>query len=298
MTVQQLRYFIAVAQHLHFGEAAKACYVSQPSLSHSILELEAELNLKLLYRDNRSVELSPAGKVFYEDAQDIVRRLDEAVLKAKRADSGFEGTISVGALGGLSAGEFPAHIMNFKKKYPLIDVSITQTNMRTLNMNLLKGAMDVALTRKLDIIHRSNEIEWQTLYQDRFGIVLYRDHPLAERQRISTEELKREDFVFLSQTVTPHVYNYTIQLCANRGFVPNITHTGATLEIVCTQIKAGMGIGLLPECAMTYSSGLLRFIPLEGEDAVSDVVLAWRKRNMNPTVPTFLEEFGIDMFCR
>lgn len=296
MTVQQLRYFIAVAQYLHFGEAAKACYVSQPSLSHSILELESELGLKLLYRDNRRVELSPAGKVFYEDAQEIVRRLDDAVLKAKRAESGFEGTITIGSLGGLAKSDFLEKIKHFRQRHPFADVIITQTNMKTLNMSLLKGETDVALTRKLDIIHRSDEIEWQTLYQDSFGIVTHRDHHLADKEHINAEELRGEKFVFLSQLVTPHVYNYTIQLCTNRGFVPNITHTGPTLEIVCTLIKAGMGIGILPECAMAYSSDLLRFIALEGEDAVSDVVLAWRKRNVNPVVPTFLEEFGINMF--
>lgn len=298
MTVQQLRYFIAVAQYLHFGEAAKACYVSQPSLSHSILELEAELNLKLLYRDNRRVELSPAGKVFYEDAQEIVLRLDDAVLKAKRAESGFDGTLTIGSLGGLAKSDFLASIKSFRQKHPYADVEITQTNMKALNMNLQKGEMDVALIRKLGIINNSDGIALHTLYQDSFGIIMHTDHPLAKLERIGPEELKAEEYVFLSQLVTPHVYNYTIQLCANRGFVPNITHTAPTLEIVCTLIKAGLGIGILPECAMAYSSGQLHFVPLEGEDAISDVVLAWRKRNMNPILPAFLEEFGVDMFCR
>lgn len=296
MTVQQLRYFIAVAQYLHFGEAAKACYVSQPSLSHSIAELESELNLKLLYRDNRSVELSPAGKVFLADAQDIVKRLDDAVIKAKRADSGYSGTLNVGALGGLSAGDFPASIAQFKKKYPNIDVNLIQTNMKTLNMSLLKGELDIALTRKLDVIHRSDEIDWHTLFQDRFGIVMRADHPMADREDLKPADLAGEPFIFLEQSVTPHVYNHTIQLCTSRGLVPNITRTAPTLEIACTLIKAGMGIGVLPECAKAYSFGLLKFIPLEGDDAVSDVVLAWRRRNVNPIVPVFLEEFGIDMF--
>ncbi len=296
MTVQQLRYFIAVAQYLHFGEAAKACYVSQPSLSHSIAELESELNLKLLYRDNRSVELSPAGKVFYTDVLDIVKRLDDAVIKAKRADSGYSGTLYIGSLGGLSAGDFPAVIARFTSKYPNIDVDFLQTNMRTLNMKLLKGELDVALTRKLDVIHRSDEIDWHVLYQDRFGIVLRIDHPLAERDEVQLTELAEEPFIFLEQSVTPHVYNHTMQLCTSRGLVPKITHTANTLEIACTQIKAGLGIGILPECALAYSFGLLKFIPLQGDDAISDVVLAWRRRNVNPVVPVFLEEFEIDMF--
>lgn len=296
MTVQQLRYFLAVAQYLHFGEAARACYVSQPSLSHSIAELESELNFKLLYRDNRSVELSPAGKVFFADAQEIVKLLDQAVERARRADSGYSGTLNIGALGGLAAQKLPAYIARFKKKYPNIDVNLTQTNMKTLNMNLLTGALDVAMTRKLDVIHRSDEIDWHTLYQDRFGIVARADHPLAARGETELEKWSGESFIFLDRGVTPHVYNYTMGLCTTRGLVPNITRTAPTLEIVCTLIKSGMGVAILPECAKAYAFDILEFIPLDGDDALSDVVLAWRRRNVNPIVPVFLQEFGIDMF--
>ena len=295
MTVQQLRYFIAVAQYLHFGEAARACYVSQPSLSHSIAELESELGLKLLYRDSRSVALSPAGRVFFDEAQDIVKRLDEAVAKARRADSGYAGVLNIGSLGGLSAGEFPARIAAFGRKYPNIDVNFTQTNMKTLNLRLLTGELDVVLTRKLDVVHRSDEIGFHTLYQDRFGIVMRCDHPLAVRETLKPAELSGESFVFLEPSVTPHVYNRTMQLCTARGLVPSIARTAPTLEVACTLIKAGMGIGVLPECAKVYGAGLLKFFPLEGEDAVSDVVLAWRRRNPNPVVPVFLQEFDIDM---
>lgn len=295
MTVQQLRHFIAVAQFLRFGEAAKACYISQPSLSHSISELEAELGPRLFYRDNRAVELTPAGKVFLTAAQDIVKLLDDAIIRAKRADSGFAGSLVVGSLGGLSAGTFPARINDFKKKYPNIDVALKLSNMKGLNMGLLQGSIDVALTRKIDVVHRSDELSWAQLYQDRFGIVLRRDHPLAERSGLSVGDLADEPFVFLDKDVTPNVYNYTLQLCTSRGLVPRIMQTGPTLEIVCTLLKAGMGVAIIPDCAMAYGADELKFIQIEGEDTISDVVLAWRQRNVNPIVPIFLEEFRIEM---
>ena len=296
MTVQQLRYFIALAQHLHFGEAARACYVSQPSLSHSIAELEGELNLKLLYRDSRAVELTPAGRVFYDDATDIIKKLDEAVIRAKRADSGYSGSIHIGSLGGLSSDSFPAKILQFKRKNPNIDVNFTQTNMKTLNLCILKGSIDVALTRRLDVLSRADELQWKTLYQDRFGVLVQSDSPLAAAEKIDLKSLADEQFVFLEPSVTPNVYNYVISLCAARGLVPKSTYPAPTLEIVCTLVKAGMGIAIVPDCAMVYSSGELKFFPLEGDDALSDVVLAWRGRNINPIVPVFLNEFGIDVY--
>lgn len=294
MTVQQLKYFIAVAQTLHFGEAARACFVSQPSLSHSISELETELGLRLLYRDNRSVSLSPAGRVFYDDAVEIVRRLDDAVIKARRADAGYSGRLRIGTLGGLAAEKFPSSIASFKEKYPDIDVDLVQTNMKKMNTDIMRGELDIMLTRREDVIFRSNELDWHKLYSDRFCYVVRRDSALTGRAALEKSDIEKLPFIFLDPTITPNIYNHTLCLCTSRGFVPDIKRLAPSLEIACTLVKSGLGIAILPGCAEAYSSGSLKLIPLEGDDALSDVVLAWRRRNLSPIVPVFLEEFGID----
>lgn len=295
MTFQQLRYFVAVAQYLHFGEAARACFISQPSLSHSIADLESELNLKLLYRENRTVGLTEAGKVFLADAQEIIQKVEDAIIKAKRAGAGYSGSIHIGALGGLSSDVFLSRIANFKRHYTDIEVEFTQTNMITLNLCLLKGSFDVVLSREIDVKQRSDEIAWQTLYQDHFGILFPKGHPLSDIK--NTDDLSclsNEPFVFLKSSVTPNVYRYVKQLCASRFLTVNEAYPAPTLEILCTLVKAGMGIAVVPDCAMNYSNGTLAFVPLQGEDALSNVVLAWRKKNVNPIVPVFLNIFEIE----
>ena len=295
MTLQQLRYFITLGQYLHFGEAAKACFISQPSLSQSITDLETELNLKLLDRSSRRVELTPAGKVFYSDAQEIIKNADEAIIRARRADSGLDGAFKIGTLGGLSSVEFLTTIADFKNKYKTIDIMLMQSNMKSLNMGLLQGSLDVALTREFDIIHHSQELMWATLFQSRYGIVLRKDHPLAQCDTIQLPELKDEPFILVDKDVSPNAYNVSIQICTSRGLEPRILYTEPTLEIVCALVKAGMGISVQPDCALTYGEDKLKFIPIEGEDTYSDVVLAWRRRNMNPIVPLFLEEFELEI---
>lgn len=294
MTFQQLRYFVAVAQYLHFGEAAKACFISQPSLSHSIMDLETELNLKLLYRENRTISLTEAGKVFFDEAQEIIQKVDDAIIKARRAGAGYSGTLHIGALGGLSSENFLSTIAAFKKEYPEVELDFTQTNMATLNLCLLKGSFDVVLSREIDVRQRCDELTWQTLYQDCFGILTPKGYSLSKLENTNNLScLCNEPFVFLKPSVTPNIYKYIKQLCISRNLVMKEEYPAPTLEILCTLVKAGMGIAIVPDCAMNYSNGGLDFVPLQGEDALSNVVLAWRKKNMNPIVPTFLNKFHI-----
>ena len=295
MTLQQLRYFITLGEHLHFGEAAKACFISQPSLSQSITELEAELNLKLLDRSSRRAELTRAGKVFCDDAREIVKKVDEAIIRAKRTDAGMDGEFKIGTLGGLSGGAFLTSIANFKSKYNNLNISFLQTNMKALNIGLLQGNIDVVLTREFDIEHLSKELSWVALYQNRYGIVLRKGHPLTKRESVELSELKDEPFICIDKEVSPHAYRFSHKICTDRGLEPRILHTAPTLEIVCAMLKAGLGISIQPDCALIYGGGGLEFIPIEGEDTASDVVLVWRRRNMSPIVPLFLEEFGIEM---
>ena len=291
MTLQQLRYFIALGQHLHFGEAARACFVSQPSLSQSIADLEKEIEVPLFNRGNRSVQLTPAGSVFFTNVMEIIKLVDNAVIQAKRVNCGLSGHISIGILGGLSSGTFPASVKRFKDKYPNLDVDLQMVNMKTMNLHLLQGTIDIALTRKLDVENQSLDLDWITLYKDRFSLVVHRDHPLAASSRINLADLADQPFVFLAKDATPNTYNFTIALCAKRGLSPRIVYQAPTLEVLCTMLKAGMGCAIIPECASAYGSGELVFIEIDGEDTVSEVVLAWQRKNANSIIPLFLDEF-------
>lgn len=292
LTLQHLRYFIALSQHLHFGKAARACFVSQPSLSQSIADLEKEMEVQLFIRGKGYVELTPAGSLFYTDATEIIRLIDNAVIRAKRVNCGLSGSLSIGILGGLSSGSFPAYVKRFKDEYPNLDVDMKMSNMKTLNLSLLQGSIDIALTRKLDVEPQNVELDWITIYKDRFNLVLHKDHPLASCEHVNLADFADESFVFLNRDTTPNTYNFTLNICANRGLSPRIVYQASTLEALCAMLKAGMGCAIIPECASVYGTGELVFKELEGEDTVSDVVLAWHRKNANSLIPLFLDEFA------
>ena len=294
MTIQQISHFIAVAQHLHFGEAAKELYIAQPALSNSIAALEGELNVKLFARSSRRVTLTPAGKVFYENVQEVVEGLNRAIQKTRLAESGYAGTLDIGILGGLSKGDFPKVIYRFQKRFPNVAINLRQTNMKTLNRWLAHGEVDLGITRSVDLQARADELEWRVLYQDNFALFCRSDAPLAQAREVEFSNLAGEPFIILDQAVTPNVHRLILQLCQNRGFNPNILYTAPTLEIACMFVKAGLGISVLPYCGLRYGEGELTARELEGEDAVSDVVVAWRAQQLNPAIPGFLEEMGVD----
>lgn len=295
MTIQQLRYFIAVAQYLHFGEAAKSCFVSQPSLSRSILDLETELGIKLVNRNNKTVELTASGEAFYADAKELIKHIDHAVMHAKRADSGFSGSIRIGILSALVFGDFPSGIMRFRNKYPDIDVILSQDHMKTLHIGLLTGALDIALMRDTEIISYSDILRWAVFAPNRYCIVMRNDHPLAINSRLPLTALADEQFIMIEKDAIPNVFKDTLRLCISRGLVPNITLSAERMDLVCTMIRSGMGISILPDSATVYGVNDLKFIPIDGDDAVTNAVLAWRINNDNSVIPLFLAEFGIKM---
>jgi DNA-binding transcriptional LysR family regulator len=290
MTLQQLKYLISLGQYLHFGTAARACFVSQPSLSLSIAELEKEIGIQLIDRSNRSVQMTPAGKDFLSSATEIIQMADNAVLQAKRVDCGTDGHISGGILCGLYTDTFPAAVKRFKDKYPCLDVELQPVNMNTMKTRLSQGMLDIALTRRLSGEEFNGNLDFRVLFKDRFKLALHRDHPLADRGSIELAELKDDPFVFLSETASTSTYRYTLELCARRGFTPRIDYKSPTLESLCTMLRAGMGCAIVPECREAYGSDDLVFLQIDGEDTVSDVVLVWKRQNANTLIPLFLEE--------
>ena len=293
MNIQQISYFIVTAQYLHFGKAARFLYIAQPALSNSIASLEKELNVKLFIREGRAVELTTAGKLFLREAIEIVDKVDSLKQKVRLAEAGYIGNLSIGMLGGLSKGDFIKNIVAFREDFTEIALSLHQHNVITLNRGLLTGEIDIGLTRSLCLESHSEHLAWHKLYSDRFSIIMKSDHPLAGK-KIAFTDLADEPFIFINSEISPYVHDHTMKICATRGLVPRIAYEAPTLEIACTFIKAGLGLAMLPDCAMFYSvDGDLSSTYIEGDDCISDIVIGWNKKNDNPVVPVFLEELNI-----
>jgi len=293
MDTKSLKYFLAVAEHRNFTKASEQLYITQSALSHHIAELESELSTKLFIRTTRSVSLSPSGEVLYRSAKDLISRFDQLATEIRKVDSGASGELVIGHLFSPFKDFLPELTRRFQTEYPDVEIRFVRKNMGPLFETFSRGEIDVLFTMSFDIKGMQG-VEWKPLFPDGVSLVVRFDHPLANAKSIDYTLLKGESFISLEEAESPRFYPLMMQVCAARGFVPNIVSTPATVEGVLMDVKAGFGIAVVPTNIGSYFVHDLQFIELEGEDTKFSDSVAWRKDNKNPTVPLFLS--SLDRF--
>lgn len=288
MDIRQLNYFISVAEHLSFTKAARHHYIAQTAISQRIMALEQLLGVKLFSRNNRSVRLTPAGKVFYKEAKLIVARSEEAINKTRIAASGLDGNLKIGFMAPYEKMFLPELIRNFRRNYPGISLTFDQANFERLREALEQELLDIAFIPSFGIENIPGLV-WKTLFMEPKCAVLYQSHPLAKEQKIRRTALANEPFVAIDQREAPFAFDAMIQDCVRSGFSPKIVEQSRLLAMVLFLVEAEIGITLLPRCYKVYAGNNLRFIELEGESEYHEYVVAWMRDNHNPAIPLYLK---------
>lgn len=286
MDTRQLNYFISVAEHLNFTKAAEHYYISQTAISQQIKSLEQDLGVKLFYRDNRNVRLTPAGKVLYKEAKFLVAKAEEAKLKTIKADSGIEGSLKIGFLGPNEKEFLPNLLRKFKSDYPGIEVTLFQDNMGKLHEALNHELLDLAFTTTYGL-NLLPDISKKTLLIEPWCAIVSRNHPLANESTIRRSVLANESFICLDREEASSAFDALIQRCIDCGFSPKIVCTCRSMEALLMMVEAEIGIALFRRSIENYAHNNLRFIDLEGDNEYSEYVLIWKSYNSNPAIPLF-----------
>lgn len=289
MDMRQLRYFIAVAQNLSFTEAAKQLFVAQSAVSQQIADFENKLGVQLFIRNKRSVKLTNAGTVLLEEAINLVAKSEEAIKKTRQAELGIIGNLNIGFLGYTERNFLPTLIRQFSHNYPKINLHLDQYNHGMLIDALNNGDLDIGFTLSFGI-DNVEYLKRKNILTEPISIVMYCDHPLAHKSKINISDLKEEPFIVLNREESPQGFNQTLLICANHGFSPNIVSEPRLLSTVLMLVDAGMGIAILPKSLKLHSSSSLCFIDTEGETNNHELVAAWKKKNLNPSIQLFLKE--------
>ncbi len=289
MDIRQLKYFIAVAEHLNFTEAAKSLFVAQSAVSQQISDLEGKLGVQLFIRNKRSVRLTNSGKVLLKEAINLINKSAEVIEKTRQAELGIIGGLSIGFLGYTERTFLPGLIRQFKKNYPKIDLQLNQFNHGMLIDALNNDELDVVFTLSFGL-ENIGGLEKKKISSESISIVMHCEHPLAGRESINISELAKERFITISRHESPQGFNKTLLMCATNGFTPNIITQPRMLSTVLLLVDAGMGIAILPKSLEQNASPSLRFVSIEGDQSEDELVLAWKKSNTNPAIPLFLEE--------
>jgi DNA-binding transcriptional LysR family regulator len=285
--LRHLRYFIAVADELHFSRAAERLGMSQPPLSQQIRDLETMLGLRLLRRTNRRVELTEAGRVYLDAARDIVTRVDDAADMARRAERGEIGELHVAFTRSTPLIEkFPQAIRAFRDAYPAVRLVLVERNTLQQVECLLDDRQQIGLLRggKLPAPLVSHK-----LVDDPLVAVLRADHPLAKRKRrkLRMEELADERFVVFSRAAGTGVHDQLLTMCRNAGFAPRIAQEAGESSTMIGLVAAGMGVAVLPDSLRHVRVDGVAYVAIDSPDAASAIHVTHRRDDTSPLVRAF-----------
>ena len=287
MELRHLRYFVAAAGELSFRRAAERLHVSQPALSVQIQALEEELGATLLDRDRHHVALTAAGKVFLEHSIRLLRAADEAARAAGRAARGETGRLAIGFIAQLSYEWLPTVLRSFRKRYPDVEISLTELTPTRQIEELVDRRLDLGIIG-LGLPQPHDELEVAVMSQERLVVALPLDHPLATRRTLALKDLAREKFIFTARHDAPAYTPWLLALCQRAGFEPEIALETDRSPSALNYVAAGFGVAVFPAQIGRLAMPLIRFVPLDKSTPEYQLCAAWRKDNHSPALERFL----------
>ncbi len=283
MTLTELRYIVAVAREKHFGRAASACFVSQPTLSVAIKKLEDELGVLLFERGAGEVTVTPAGRGIVEQAQ---RVLEEAARIKEIAQAGRDplaGPLRVGAIYTIGPYLFPKLVPILRREAPSMQLIIHENYTHVLGAMLKQGEVDAIIVA---LPFAEHGVETLPLYDEPFVVAVPQGHALEKRKSISADELGKESLLLLG---AGHCFrDQVLDLCAHvhrSGSNMQRALEGGSLETIRQMVASGVGITVLPSSSVVPGNGadgLIRMRPFAKPVPVRRVALAWRKSFPRP----------------
>ncbi|MEG2406544.1 MAG: LysR family transcriptional regulator [Clostridiales bacterium] len=287
MNTRYLKYFISVAKYLNFTKAAQECYISQTAMSQHISKMEEELGFKLFFRNNRVVELTPGGKVFLEEAHELVRRYDHAVFWGSVAAMDYKGVLRVGYLCNHEKSFLPNILKEFHQRNPRIEIVLRRDNFLQLLDGLNNNKLDVILVYPYDIPDPT-KIKMKSFKYDNVALVVSKDHPLAHAKKVNIDMMRGENFILYSELKFPVMHTNIINQCKEYGFEPKVIGAPQDFDSLLLMIEIGLGVTFIPTSVRSSNNGNLAYIEVENAGAFSmEHSIVSLKENTNPSLNIF-----------
>jgi DNA-binding transcriptional LysR family regulator len=286
MELRHFRCFVAVAEELHFGKAARRLNLSQPPVSLAIKELETEIGLQLFERTSRRIVLTPQGQEVLHDARAILARTELLKQHAAMAALGAGGSLSLGFISLDSYSFLPSLLLAFTGKYPGIRLTLQESTTDRILAELEAGSIDVGsclATPSLPptLIYRPT---------NRYALVLAlpENHRLAKLAKVPLDELAEERFMLFERHIGPVMFDTVVSVCMRHGFSPRLFHARQQHTIV-SMVAGGVGVALVPSCVQVMRREGVVYRPIRGETTYVESGVAWRRDDESFMVREFLE---------
>lgn len=289
MELRHLRYFIAVAEELHFGRAAQALGISQPPLSQQIQALEQEIGARLFERTNRRVELSEAGRLFLAEARLVLAQVDKAADVARRAQLGQLGELKIGFTSSAPFNSsIPQAIFAFRQAFPAVHLALQEMSSKEVAEALVDESVQVGIMRPLPLPESLVAVE---LFREPLVAIIRADHPLAvgSEEGLQLSALAAEPFVFFPRSYGSGLYAQLINLARQAGFSPLITQEAGEAMTIIGLVAAGLGVTVLPASYQRMRIDGVVYRTLLDAEANTAVWLVQRRDQHSPMAKAFVE---------
>jgi DNA-binding transcriptional LysR family regulator len=284
--LKQLRYFVAVAEELHFGRAARRLFISQPALSFDIRKFEEQLGVQLFTRTSKAVSLTNAGQVLLDEARRLLLQAAEAERITQRSAHGLAGRLRIGFVNSMLYRGLPKAVSRFEADHPGVEIVLKEMNTSEQVRAIQRLQIDMGCA------HWGNfpaDVSATPIFSEPFLCCLPAGHPLARRRRIDLRLLAGEPFILFPRTVSPHYHDLIIAQCVAAGFSPLIRHEARLWQTVVTMVEFGMGVALVPHTLRQVHDERVCYRPLQGDTLESQVLLLQRAGDTESVAARFAE---------
>ncbi|BAX81219.1 LysR family transcriptional regulator [Labilibaculum antarcticum] len=280
------KYFLALAEDLHFRKAAERLFISQPGLSRQIKQMEEILGMSLFERHNRKVNLTMAGQYLQKELTNNFKRLDEIVNHAKLLSDGLNGNLNLAYVGSAMQDVIPELLLKFKKTHPDVLFSLKEMDNNKQIQALLNHEIDVGFVR-MERVPRGLSI--QSVFEDTFSLVLPIDHPINESTFTNLSQFKNDSFIFFDASYSESYFEKVMQIFDESGFTPLISHNTVNASSIFRLVENKFGVSIVPtSLKLGYDMGI-KFIELNKIPQRTTLRAVWNNKNTNPILKNFLQ---------
>ncbi|WP_291870765.1 LysR family transcriptional regulator [Maribacter sp.] len=291
LELRHFKYFIAVAEELHYRKAAEILCISQPGLSRQIKQMEEILGIQLFIRSKKKVSLTAAGEYLKVELEFILNHLEVATKQLKIIDGGEYGEVRIGFLGSAMQNVIPNLLVKLKDNFPRIKTSLEELSNGAQINAIVKDKLDLGFIR----LSRVPEgLIKKTVQEDTFSVVLPESYPILTRDFDSVEILKNEDFIMFSQDYSPLYYDTVMSICEEAGFTPNISHKSVHAHTIFKLVENNLGVAIVPT-ALQYGFHMrVKFIELKNIPQRAILSAVWKEDNRNKALSNCTEMLFLD----
>ncbi len=284
--LRQLRYFVAVAEELHFGRAAARLQLAQPALSQSIIGLERAIGVQLLRRTTRTVELTAAGRVFLDECRRALLQVGTAVQSAQRAERGEAGLLRIGYVVSASYEILPPILVAFRRRHPGVGLQLMSRSATEQVTMVLHEELSVGFVREFQ---DTDELDSELLVDEPLVAVLPADHAAAHRSKARLSWLAEDSLLMFDRDRAPGMYDKVVSSCVDAGFTPRIVQQSSDVQSVLGLVAGGMGVTVVPASFRHLSIDGLVYRPLADVGTRIGLYAVWRKDGRTSVLDGFLD---------